>query len=143
MGTKKLPRGFWDSAEGRKALDKFRSGKVAAGDLARELKTTEAAIYNAASKRNRFISATSPMLVDQGLIDRIIRFSEDILGEAVTTKIRQLEHERDVLVEKNRELEEALETANRQSQDRAATLESLQHRLTERVLRSAGPATAD
>lgn len=139
--VKKLPRGFWDSPEGRKALAKL-GPQMTAADLARELGTTEAAVYNAAS-RHRRPSISGPMIVDQSFVDRVIRFAEDVIGEAVTLRLKQSQEETARLQAENDQLRADLNNAQLTTREQASTLESLQARLAERVLKVAGPGKGD
>lgn len=129
--VKRLPRDFWDSAKGKAALEHLQRREVTAADLARDLGTTEAAIYNAASKRRHTVSY--PMLVNQEFVGKVIQFAEEILGEAVTNRLRALETEVQTLRSEKEDLLTQLDRAKSQLQESDRALEQFRQRVMTRV----------
>ncbi len=129
--VKRLPRDFWDSAKGKAALERLQRRELTAADLAQDLGTTEAAIYNAASKRRHTISY--PMLVNQEFVAKVISFAEEILGEAVTNRLRTLETEVETLRAANETLTSQLANALSQVQDSSKELDRFRQRVLDRV----------
>lgn len=90
MVTKRLPRQFWKSTKAHQVMEKYLNHDISATEAARELGTTEAAVYNAKSRftRDGMTALSSGSDAD---IQTIVRQHWEAVEKSVRIYIKSLE----------------------------------------------------
>lgn len=128
---KRLPRGFWDSSEGRVLINKVRRREITVQDLGKQLGISDGAIYNAMSKR-ALIQAPVPIEHDPAL-DQLLASAEQFLGDVVTMRLKALQKELTEMRTRAETAERELEVYRNKVTDQASMVDSLQRRIAARI----------